>query len=181
MTSFIDPTYLNDELTSPVDSERGNTGENSSNNGTQTRFGLFGDPGFAPHFVPTRFSVVKERNLDRSKSFCGGEDVSDLGSKNKDIHISGWIRHSEIRSFNGILDSSDTHDLITPGWTGQVRVKAGEYEGPQSLDPHSGESLYKYSMDVVSTGVDESESDDSEPEPVDEFGIISEEDLQFTD
>jgi len=28
----------------------------------------------------------------------------------------------------------------------------GEYEGPQSYDPHNSEALYKYSMDVVSTG-----------------------------
>ena len=41
---------------------------------------------------------------------------------------------------------------MTPGWEGEVRVMNGEYEGPQSYDPHNSEALYKYSMDVVSTG-----------------------------
>jgi hypothetical protein len=137
------------------------TGENRVESITaQGTFGLYGEAGFSPHYVPTRFRVGKERNLDRSESFCGGEDVEDLGSKNRELHISGWLRESEISAFDDLLDSDATHDIVTPGggWDGEVRVLDGEYEGPRSFDPFSRELLFKYSMNVLSTGRDESSS-----------------------
>ena len=110
---------------------------------------------FAPFFAPTRISNQKERNLNREKNFCGGEDVTDLGAKNRDIHVSGVIRQSEIASFDIIVEESGVLDLVTDGWSGEVRVAGGEWEGPVALDPQSREKLYKYSFDFVSTGFNE--------------------------
>ena len=112
---------------------------------------------FAPFFSPTRISNKKERNLNREKNFCGGEDVTDLGSSNRDIHISGVIRQSEIASFDDIVEENGVLDIVTDGWSGEVRVAGGDWEGPISFDPQSKERLYKYSFDFVSTGFNEGE------------------------
>lgn len=118
----------------------------------QSVFAIYGAAGFAPFYVPSRFSGSKERNLDREENFCGLEDVSDLGAKNREFHISGLIQQPELESFNGLLDSSEVHQLVYPGWTGEIRIMDGEYEGPTSIDPMTGDYLYKYNMNVVSTG-----------------------------
>jgi hypothetical protein len=110
---------------------------------------------FAPFFAPTRIENSKERNLSREENFCGGEDVTDLGSKNRDIHVSGIIRQSEIKSFDVIVETHGTLDLLTDGWGGEVRVAGGNWEGPVAVDPQSREKLYKYSFDFVSTGYNE--------------------------
>jgi len=62
---------------------------------------------FAPFFAPDRISNGKERNLSREGNFCGGEDVTDLGAKNRSIHITGRIRKCEIPSFDAVVDSND--------------------------------------------------------------------------
>lgn len=124
--------------------------------GSQGVFHLFGDGiTFAPNYVPTRFSVGKERNLNREENFCGMEDVTDLGSKNRDLHISGVLKANEIEAFGDLLDYDDPVDMTSPGWSGEVRVASGEYEGPRATDPVDGQHLYKFSLDVVSTGRDE--------------------------
>lgn len=110
---------------------------------------------FAPFFAPSRIENSKERNLDRKENFCGGEDVSDIGSKNREIHVSGILRQSEIDAFDEIVENSDKLDLVTGGWSGEVQVAAGDWEGPIAVDPQSGETLYNYSFDFVSTGYDE--------------------------
>lgn len=110
---------------------------------------------FAPFFAPDRISNGKERNLSREGNFCGGEDVTDLGAKNRSIHIKGRIRKSEIPSFDAIVDSNDPFTLITEGWSGEVRVEGGEWEGPTGWEPQSQEKLFQYSFDFVSTGASE--------------------------
>ena len=115
---------------------------------------------FAPNYVPTRFSVKKDRNLNREDNFCGMEDVDDLGSKNRELHISGVLKADEVRAFGDLLDYGEPVDLTTPGWAGEVNVVGGEYEGPRALDPVDGQHLYQYSLDVVSTGRDEEDGHD---------------------
>lgn len=110
---------------------------------------------FAPFFSPSRVSNSKERNLHWDENFCGGEDVTDTGSKNRDIHIAGLIKESEIASFDRIVESNDPHVLVVDGWEGEVRVKSGEWEGPVAFEPQSQERLFQYSFDFVSTGRDE--------------------------
>ncbi|UBF22609.1 hypothetical protein HRTV-25_gp28 [Halorubrum tailed virus 25] len=122
----------------------------------QSMFAIYGLDDFAPRYVPNRFSFSKERNLDRSENFCGGEDVEDLGSKNREVHISGRIRHRELTAFHNLLDTDVPVDMISPGWSGEVRVLDGEFDGPRGRDPATNEYLYQYSLNVVSTGRDES-------------------------
>lgn len=122
----------------------------------QDMFAIYGLVDFAPHYIPKRFSFGKERNIDRTENFCGNEDVSDLGSKNREIHISGLIRKGELQAFNNLLDATEAVELVSPGWSGEVRVLDGEFEGPSYTDPMTRQYLYKYSMNLVSTGKDES-------------------------
>lgn len=125
---------------------------------TQSSFELAGDVNFAPFYVPNRFRIKKSRNLDRQENFCGREDVTDLGAKNREVHISGYMREPEIAAFTDIIDASVSLNLVTPGWVGEIRVSDGEYEGPNLIDPHTGDDLYKYTLDLVSTGKDENQS-----------------------
>lgn len=122
---------------------------------TQSAFEISGQVTFAPTYVPNRFRVKKSRNLDRQENFCGREDVSDLGAKNRELHISGYMREPEIDAFDDVVDASEPFNLVTPGWVGEIRIGDGEYEGPNKIDPRTGDSLYKYTLDVVSTGKDE--------------------------
>lgn len=110
---------------------------------------------FVTEWVPTRFVWTKERNLDREENFCGHESVSDLGSKNREIRITGPMKESLIRVFNDVLDSDEPFVLVSPAWDGEVRVRNGEIEGPTLSDPHSDEDIYKYVLNLVSTGKNE--------------------------
>lgn len=130
-------------------------GGSGGGTGTQTEFAIYGPTSFTPHYIPRRFSFSKNREINRTENFCGGEDIEDLGSKNREIHISGLIRRSEVGAFNNLMDGSEPLDLISPGWSGEVRVVDGEYEGPKSTDPMNGENLYQFTLNLVSTGKDE--------------------------
>lgn len=112
---------------------------------------------FGPFYMPDRISVTKERNLVRHANFCGLEDVFEVHGHNREIHISGKLRESELAAFARLLDHNDTADLETPGWEGQVRVHKGEHEGPVWFDPRTKEFMYEYTLDLVSTGENEAQ------------------------
>jgi hypothetical protein len=122
---------------------------------TSPAFLLIGALSFGPFYAPNRLSVSKERELNRQETFCGGEDVTDMGSKNREIHVAGALLEYELAAFEALLDSADALDLTTQGWSGEVRVDGGEYEGPVGRDGRTQEYLFKYSLDLVSTGRDE--------------------------
>ncbi|OYR54914.1 hypothetical protein DJ70_12860 [Halorubrum halodurans] len=46
-------------------------------------------------------------------------------------------------------------DLVSPGWSGEVRVMDGEFEGPNGIDPVSRQNLFQFTLNLVSTGRDE--------------------------
>lgn len=111
---------------------------------------------FAPIFYPETFRVRKQRNLDRQPNFCKGEDVSDTGSKNRAIHISGRMRGTDpIAQLNSAADTSEVFDLVSDGWSGEVRIKEVEYESTSGFHPPTDERYWQYTVDVVSTGRDE--------------------------
>lgn len=134
-----------------------NTGQDPA---AQSAFLLSGAVQFGPYYAPKRISVTKERELNRQGNFCGGEDVTDLGSKNRELHISGRLLENELIAFESLLDNDRALDLTTPGWGGQIMVKGGEYEGPVGRDARTGEFFFQYSLDIVSTGRDEDDGDD---------------------
>ncbi|WP_330630658.1 hypothetical protein [Halocatena halophila] len=146
---------------------RAGGGSSTSVSAEQSSFLLSGPVTFAPYYVPERISIDKERKLDKSDNFCGGQDVIDTGSKNRVIHISGKLRANEVGAFNGSLNKNEPFDVVTPAWSGQVRIEAGELEGPIGYDPINKMQLYSYSLDIVSTGIDEGGGQ------VPKFGIIS--------
>lgn len=111
---------------------------------------------FAPPLYPEQLRVRKQRNLDRQENFCDGEDISDSGSKNREIHISGRVRGPGMLALlNNAADADEVFDLVTDAWVGEVRIKEVEYEIMQGYDPRTGEQYWQYTIDVVSTGRDE--------------------------
>lgn len=118
-------------------------------------FEIVGEVDFRPHYLPDTVRVIKERNLNREDDFCRGEDVTDTGSKNRDIHISGKMLSRDKQWFDILLDSNNVHTLVSTAWSGDVRVSNGEYEGPTQLDAETKEYIFKYKIDLVSTGRDE--------------------------
>lgn len=103
---------------------------------------------FAPLYYPRKIVVSKERRKSRQANFCEGEDVYDIGSKNREIHITGFIRAAELAAFNALLDEHDPLDLIADEWTGEISILDGEYQR-FALD------VYSYKLNAVSTGTDE--------------------------
>lgn len=124
---------------------------------------------FTPFIFPERVQVTKERNLDRKQDYCAGEDVTDNGSKNRDIHISGRLTNEELQSLDRLGNSDNTHTMVSATWNGEVRVATIEYEGPVGWYPPANSMLWKYRIDLVSTGKDERDGEQSI-----EDGIISE-------
>jgi hypothetical protein len=103
---------------------------------------------FAPLFYPSEIVVSKERRHSRQDNFCAGEDVSDIGSKNRELHIAGKIRANETAAFNTLLDQHQPLDLLCDEWSGEVVIESGEYKR-FALD------VYEYKLNVVSTGANE--------------------------
>jgi hypothetical protein len=126
---------------------------------------------FRPNYIPDRMKLSKERNLVRHANFCGLEDVFEVHGKNREVHISGRILKSELSSFADVLNWNNKATIITPGLPDglRVRIKKGDREGPVAWDARNKEYLWKYSLDVVSTG-------DSEKRHIANFsdGIASE-------
>ncbi len=134
----------------------GSAGRRSRPDGS--KFSLSGNGVyFGPFFMPDRVSVSKERNLVRHANFCGLEDVFEIHGKNREIHIAGKLRQSELPAFERVLDHNQPADLITPSdsFNGEVRVVKGDYEGPVAWEPQTGQWLWEYSLDLVSTGMNE--------------------------
>lgn len=131
-------------------------------------FALDGDDSrFAPDVYPETLRVTKERSLNRRDNFCGGEDVTDQGPKNKEIHISGYLKEERKDDIWNISDYAQKLDLTSPTWSGEVRVETAELDGPLGLNPESQQRYWKYTLDLVSTGKDEPGG------PTEEDGIIS--------
>lgn len=120
-----------------------------------TPFSLVGDVDFYPEYSPGTIRIRKSRQIDTSPSVCGGEDVSDGGSKNRRIHIVGQVLRTNISTVNSIADSSNPFMLTSATWSGEVRVDEVELEGPLRHDPLNQEFLWEYTLDLVSTGIDE--------------------------
>lgn len=110
---------------------------------------------FKPTYLPNRIQLNKERNLVRHANFCGLEDVFEIHGKNRELHISGILLENEKSAFRDVLDHNQRTEIITPGWSGYIRIVKGEHEGPIAWDPQEQQYQWEYSIDVLSTGESE--------------------------
>lgn len=110
---------------------------------------------FAPQLFPETIRVRKQRELNRTQGFCKGEDVVDEGTKNREVHVTGRLRGFEIEAFHDLLDAGEPMELTSSTWSGEVYVKEGEVEGPDGYFPRDNELYWTYTLDLVSTGLDE--------------------------
>ena len=121
---------------------------------------------FEPTYYPERVNPKRERNIEREDSLCDGQDIIDNGAKNADLHVRGFLLESEKGKFWDVLDNGEEYELVAMPWSGFVKVKSGNLEGPLGVDDHEREFVYEYKLKFVSTG-DRTE---------DQFGIVSEAD-----
>ena len=129
-------------------------------------YGVRGSVRFGPRFYPKDIVVSKEHKNNRSQNPCSGEDVTKIGKKNREIHIVGLLRKSEMEAFDDLLDYMDTVTLISLTWSGEVSLEDGELHGPVGYDPNAKEYLWEYTLNLLSTGEDERDHNTSN-------GIIS--------
>lgn len=128
----------------------------SASVGSDIPFVLSGNATFAPRYLPDTFRRTKSRNLDRKENFCGGENVSDRGSENWEFHVSGPVLTIGVQFFDRIVEGGGDLLLTSLSWSGEVKVEEAELEGPMSWDPAAQQFLWRYTLDLVSTGKDES-------------------------
>lgn len=138
---------------------------------------------FRPMYYPKRVKVGKERDLNRESGICQGEHVTDSGTKNREVHVVGYVTpyvdpelqadtlgasgsievdvenssqySNNMQSFHDMCDFGERGDIITMQWSGEVLLKDSDIEGPKGIDTNTGHFLYEYTLDFVSTGRDE--------------------------
>jgi hypothetical protein len=134
-------------------------------------FDIGGGAVFVPSYYPENVRVRRQRQLDRQRGFCGGEKVNDTGSKNMEIHVQGMmLGEGEKSSLYRISGVGRSLELVSETWSGECYLKEFEVEGPVGWYPPRSAFIYEYTMDLVSSGIDDpgqnqrySPADDSEP------------------
>ena len=131
--------------------------------GPNTQLGFEIDPhdavwSFAPEFYPDRFNQKKSKDLSRHPDGCYGEDVSIKAIKNREFHATGVLLEGEIRVFQNLLELDGKVDILsplTPGGGMECYIKEGELGEQKGWDPHIRQWMFKWTLDLVSTGRDE--------------------------
>jgi len=116
---------------------------------------------FIPEIYPTDFTQMKKRELNRYGGGCSGETVSIEVTKNRELHVSGKILFSEVRTVQDLMDIDSEVDVISPLIPGgglECFIKQAEIGNYVGYDPHTGQRMFKYTLDLVSTGRDENDS-----------------------
>ena len=116
---------------------------------------------FTPEFYPSDFTQRKKKELDRYGGNCGGESVSVKSIKNREFHAAGLLLEGEINIFQALLDYEGKVDILsplTPAGGMECFIKQGELGNQKGWDPHNRQWMFKYTMDLVSTGRDEYDS-----------------------
>jgi len=117
------------------------------------------DISLEPEYYPERVNPSKKRNLEREENLCEGEEITDTGGKNHDLHIRGFILDSEKSDFWDVLDAGDKFELVSMPWSGNVYVKSGKLEGPKGIDNREREWVYEYTIKLVAAGEEHSVGD----------------------
>lgn len=117
---------------------------------------------FTPEFYPDDFTQMKKKELSRYGGNCGGESVSIKSIKNREFHATGVLLEGELNIFHGLMDFNGEVDLISPVAPNggmECFIKKAELGGQSGWDPHSRQWMFEYTLDFVSTGRDEHNSD----------------------
>jgi len=113
---------------------------------------------FAPEFYPDRFNQKKSKELDRYADGCAGEEVSIKAIKNREFHATGVLLEGEIPVYQKLLDFDGKVDILsplTPSGGMECIIKDGELGEQKGWDPHTRQWMFKWTLDLVSTGRDE--------------------------
>lgn len=113
---------------------------------------------FTPEFYPKDFTQMKKTKLKRYGGGCNGESVSIKSTKNREFHITGNILEGEINIFHGLMDHDDIVDVLsplTPSGGMECHIKQAELGNQNGWDPKTQQRIFKYTLDLVSTGQDE--------------------------
>lgn len=116
---------------------------------------------FAPFYYPDRFVQTKGRKLNRDGKQDDGENVELKNLKNREFHASGVVLASEVTILQRVLDHSGQVEIITPLTPSggmQCEIKNSELGEKSGFDSIERQWLFKYSFDLVSTGLDENSS-----------------------
>jgi hypothetical protein len=120
---------------------------------------------FVPEFYPSDFTQMKKKELSRYGGNCGGESVSIKSIKNREFHVTGMILQGEISIFQSLLDFEGEVDLLsplTPAGGMECFIKQGELGNQEGYDPHSRQWMFKFTLDLVSTGHDEYDTESND-------------------
>lgn len=117
---------------------------------------------FTPEFYPKDFTQMKKKKLSRYGGGCNGESVSIKSIKNREFHVTGVLLQGELNIFQALLDFEGKVDLLsplTPAGGMECFIKQGELGNQKGWDPHTQQWMFKFKLDLVSTGRDENGSD----------------------
>jgi hypothetical protein len=131
----------------------------------QVGFGIYtqedGKGDFVPVYYPERFTYTTEKGFQKTAANCEGQRVSIKEVKNSTLHATGKIHETDLRTLDDLSYTFEPVDVLTPvlqkgGMEAFVKtVERGEYVG---FDRFQGERMFKYTIDLKSTGKDEYES-----------------------
>lgn len=138
--------------TLPAVGGSGSSVDESSPPKATTPFSLEGDVTLRPKYAPGTIRVRKRREVDGKANICGGEDVTDTGSKNRRIHITGQTLNDEVQKVHELADNGNPFILTSATWSGNVLIEEVEIEGPKRYDPIEKQFLWEYTIDAVATG-----------------------------
>lgn len=113
---------------------------------------------FAPAFYPDRFNKVMSKELNRDGQQCDGEDVSIKNFKNSELHATGVCFAREVSTIESLHEHDGAVDLytpISPNGGLEVFVKKAEIGEINGWNPYESEWMFDYTLDFVSTGLDE--------------------------
>lgn len=120
--------------------------------------GVQAGPEFSPEYYPDRFNKVMEKELNRDGQQCRGEDVSVKTFKNSDVHATGVCFAHQVpilEKLHGHEGKAELYTPISPNGGLEVYVKKIEVGEMSGWNPHKEEWMFNYTLDFVSTGLDE--------------------------
>ena len=120
--------------------------------------------GFTPIMYPEKFTQMKERELDEYGGKCGSQNVRVKEIKNRKVHISGILAVKDVAIFNYLMDFREPVDVISPIIPGsgmECEINEAELGNQVGVDPVTKQRLFKYTIDLTSTGKDEYEGNNN--------------------